>query len=72
MAQSCLDACIKYAKERNQFGRPIASFQLMQEAIARMQAEIISVRWLLYYTADLMSRGLQHQKELSSAKMAGQ
>jgi alkylation response protein AidB-like acyl-CoA dehydrogenase len=68
MAQNCLDACIKYTKERSQFGKPIASFQLMQEAIARIQAEILSVRWLVYYTADLMSRGLQHQKELSSAK----
>jgi len=68
MAQSCLDASIKYTKERSQFGKPIASFQLMQEAIARIQAEILSVRWLVYYTADLMSRGLQHQKELSSAK----
>ena len=68
MAQSCLDACIKYAKERSQFGRPIASFQLIQEAVARIQAEISSVRWLVYYTADLMSRGLPHQKELSSAK----
>ncbi len=68
MAQSCLDACIKYTKERYQFGRPIASFQLMQEAVARIQAEIMSVRWLVYYTADLMSRGLHHQKELSSAK----
>jgi alkylation response protein AidB-like acyl-CoA dehydrogenase len=68
MAQSCLDACIKYTKERSQFGRPIASFQLMQEAVARIQAEIISVRWLVYYAADLMSRGLHHQKELSSAK----
>jgi alkylation response protein AidB-like acyl-CoA dehydrogenase len=68
MAQSCLDACIKYTKERSQFGKPIASFQLMQEAVARTQAEILSVRWLVYYTADLMSRGLQHQKELSSAK----
>jgi butyryl-CoA dehydrogenase len=68
MAQSCLDACIKYTKERNQFGRPIAGFQLMQEAVARIQAETMSVRWLVYYTADLMSRGLPHQKELSSAK----
>jgi len=68
MAQSCLDACIKYTRQRSQFGKPIASFQLMQEAVARIQAEILSVRWLVYYTADLMSRGLQHQKELSSAK----
>jgi len=68
MAQSCMDACIKYAKERNQFGKPIASFQLVQETIAGMQAEILSVQWLVYYTADLMSRGLPHVKELSSAK----
>jgi alkylation response protein AidB-like acyl-CoA dehydrogenase len=68
MAQSCLDACIKYTKERRQFGKPIASFQLVQEAIARMQAQILSVRWLVYYTADLMSKGLPHRKELSSAK----
>lgn len=68
MAQSCLDACVRYTRERSQFGKPIASFQLIQEAVARMQAEIMSVRWLVYYTADLMSRGLRHQKELSSAK----
>ena len=68
MAQSCLDACIKYTKARRQFGRPIAGFQLMQEAIAGMQAEIFSVRWLVYYTAYLMSKRLPHAKELSSAK----
>jgi alkylation response protein AidB-like acyl-CoA dehydrogenase len=68
MAQSCMDACIKYTGERIQFGRPIASFQLMQEAIARIQAEILSVRSLVYCTADLMSKGLRHEKELSSAK----
>ena len=68
MAQSCMDACIKYSRERRQFGKPIAGFQLVQETIARMQAEILSVRWLVYYAADLMSRRLAHAKELSSAK----
>ena len=68
MAQGCLDACIKYTKERSQFGKPIAGFQLMQEAVARLQAEILSVRWLIYYTAYLMSERLPHAKELSSAK----
>lgn len=68
MAQSCMDACVQYSRERRQFGRPIAGFQLVQEAIARIQAEILSVRWLVYYAADLMSRGMRHAKELSSAK----
>lgn len=68
MAQSCLDACIKYAKERHQFGKPIASFQLVQEVIARMEAEIEAIRWLVYYVSDLKTKGLPHAKELSSAK----
>ncbi len=68
MAQSCLDACIKYAKERQQFGKPIASFQLVQEAIARMQAEIEATRWQVYYAAELKSKGAPHTKELSAAK----
>jgi len=68
MAQSCMDSCIQYTRERHQFGKPIASFQLMQEAIARIQAEILSVRCLVYYVADLMTRKLPHVKELSSAK----
>lgn len=69
MAQSCMDACIKYTKERRQFGKPIAGFQLMQEAVARIQAEILSVRCLVYFVADLMTRKLPHAKELSSAKL---
>jgi alkylation response protein AidB-like acyl-CoA dehydrogenase len=68
MAQSCLDACIKYAKERHQFGKPIASFQLVQEVIARMQAEIETTRWQVYYAAELKSKGAPHTKELSAAK----
>jgi len=68
MAQSCLDACIKYTKERHQFGKPIASFQLVQEAIARMEAEIEATRWLVYYVSDIKTKGLRHAKELSSAK----
>ena len=68
MAQSCLDASIKYSKERHQFGRPIASFQLVQEVIARMEAETEAIRWLVYYVSDLKTKGLPHAKELSSAK----
>lgn len=68
MAQSCLDSCVKYAKERMQFGRQIGSFQLIQETIARMQAEIQTIRWQVYYAAELKQKGAPHAKELSAAK----
>ncbi len=68
MAQSCLDSCINYTKERCQFGRPIGSFQLMQEKIAQMFAEISAVRWQVYYALTLKSKKLPHGKELSAAK----
>ena len=48
--------------------KPIASFQLVQEAIARMEAEIEAIRWLVYYVSDLKTKGLRHAKEISSAK----
>jgi alkylation response protein AidB-like acyl-CoA dehydrogenase len=68
MAQSCLDACIKYTKERHQFGKPLASFQLVQETIARMEAEIETIRWQVYYAGELKTKKVPHGKELSSAK----
>ncbi len=68
MAQSCLDSSIKYAKEREQFGKPIGSFQLIQEKIAKMYAEISAIRWQVYYAAYLKDKGLPHAKELSAAK----
>ena len=48
VAQACLDEAIKYAKERKQFGRPIAKFQAIQFMIADMATELEAARQLLY------------------------
>ncbi len=68
VAQSCLDSCIKYAKERVQFGKPIGGHQLIQEIIADMATKVEAARLLTYHAADLKSRGIRHIKEMSYAK----
>jgi alkylation response protein AidB-like acyl-CoA dehydrogenase len=68
MAQGCINSSIKYVQERTQFGKAIGGFQLVQEVVARMAAEIEPLRWQLYYAADLKDQGKPHGKELSSAK----
>jgi len=68
LAQSCLEASIKYAKERVQFGKPIGGHQLIQEIIAKMATKVEAARWLTYRAADLKSRGIRHIKEMSYAK----
>jgi len=68
IAQSCLDASIKYAKERVQFGKPIGGHQLIQGVIADMATKIEAARWLTYRVADMKSRGIRHIKEMSYAK----
>lgn len=56
--QAALDESIKYAQERNQFGRPIAQFQMVQEVIARMVAETEAARALVWRCAIQKDRGL--------------
>jgi glutaryl-CoA dehydrogenase (non-decarboxylating) len=68
LAQSCLKASIDYAKQREQFGKPIGGHQLIQEIIADMATKIEAARWLTYRVADLKSRGIRHIKEMSYAK----
>lgn len=56
--QAALDVSIKYANERNQFGRPIAEYQMVQEVIARMVAETEAARALVWRCAIQKDRGL--------------
>ena len=53
IAQSCLDEAVKYAKERKQFGRPIADFQGVSFMIAEMAADVEAARQLTYHAAVL-------------------
>lgn len=57
IAQGCLDESIKYAKERKQFGVPIAKFQAISFMIADMATEIQAARELIYSTAVLKDKG---------------
>ncbi len=64
----CLEAARTYAGEREQFGRTLASFQLIQEMIADMSVEADAARLLTWRTADLVDRGMPFGVEASKAK----
>lgn len=67
-AQGCLDACVGYAKERRQFGKSIASFQLVQELIADMAVEVEAARLLTWRAATAADSGGRYTLESSIAK----
>ena len=69
IAQGCLDASIAYTKERRQFGRPVASFQLVQELLAEMAVETEAARLLVWRAAAKADRGERHTVEASYAKL---
>jgi alkylation response protein AidB-like acyl-CoA dehydrogenase len=68
LAQGCLDASVEYARERMLFGRPIASFQLVQELLADIAVETEAARLLTWRAAALADRGDAHRRESSVAK----
>jgi len=57
LIQACREASVKYSKERIQFGKPIASFQLVQEMIARMRVSEDAARLLVYQAGHLKNQG---------------
>ncbi len=57
LIQACREASVKYSKERIQFGKPIASFQLVQEMIARMRVNEDAARLLVYQAGHLKNQG---------------
>jgi butyryl-CoA dehydrogenase len=69
LAQACLDASLKYAKERKQFGRPISQFQGIQFKLADMEMEIELARLMYYKAAWLHMQGQPYTREAAIAKL---
>ncbi len=69
ICQGCVDASVSYAKERQQFGRPIAAFQLVQAMIADMRVQADAARMLVYRAGFLKDAGRPSTTETSIAKL---
>ena len=68
-AMSCLDVAIKYSKERIQFGRPLAGFQLTQKKLAEMATEISKAQLLSLHLGRLKDAGKLKPVHVSMGKM---
>ena len=69
VAQACLDASLKYCKERKQFGKPIGEFQMNQDMIAQMSSEIEAAQLLVYKAAWEKDQGnLNNGLDVAKAK----
>jgi butyryl-CoA dehydrogenase len=69
IAQAALDASIAYAKERVQFGKPIANLQAIQWMIADMAMEVDAARLLVYRAASCVDNGRPYSTEGAMAKL---
>jgi alkylation response protein AidB-like acyl-CoA dehydrogenase len=68
IAEGALEASINYSKEREQFGKPISSFQAISFKLADMATEIQGAKLLLYQAADMLMKGKQVNKISAMAK----
>jgi alkylation response protein AidB-like acyl-CoA dehydrogenase len=68
IAQGCLDAAVEYTKQRTQFGRPVASFQLVQELLADIAVETDAARLMVWRAAATADAGRPYRVEASMAK----
>lgn len=69
IAQAALDASVRYAQEREQFGRPIGAHQLVQELVADMATELHAARLLVYRGLALLDQGVKCNLEAAMAKV---
>jgi glutaryl-CoA dehydrogenase (non-decarboxylating) len=69
VSQALIDESIRYAKTREQFGRPIGQFQMVQEELAQMIVDTEAARLLTYRCAVQKDRGVRNTLETSMAKL---
>lgn len=69
LMQRALDLSLAYARERKQFGKPLAAFQLIQEHLAAMKLDLEASRLLTYRAAQKKVRGEAYTLEASMAKL---
>ena len=69
LAQACVDESVKYAKEREAFGRPIGKYQAVQFKIAEMEMRAHTARLAWYGAAAKMLRGQPFKKDAAIAKL---
>ncbi len=69
LARAALEAAVRYSTERVQFGKPIASYQLVQEILADIAVEVDAARLLAWRVADLVEKGKPFGTEASMAKL---
>lgn len=68
IAQAALDCAVKYAKERRQFGQPIASFQMVQAMLADMAMKVETARLMVQKACWMRDQGMEFSKEAAMAK----
>ena len=69
-ARACFEAALDYSREREQFGKPIASFQLIQERLAEMAVEVNRAGLLALQLGRLKDAGRLHPQQVSLGKLA--
>lgn len=68
LAQKAFDMAVEYTKVREQFGKPLAAHQLVQQDLADIEAQIVTSRLLCYQALDAMDRGLRANGSSAMAK----
>ncbi|WP_088009403.1 acyl-CoA dehydrogenase family protein [Indiicoccus explosivorum] len=68
LIQACLEASVKYCRERETFGKPIGDHQLVKRMLANMEAGYQMSRLLVYRAGELKNKGIRNTRETSLAK----